>query len=109
MRSLRTENRLTMNDHIKSEIEAYLAGDLPESRNRQIEAHAASCEKCRNALSKARSKQARVKREALKKASTEDMPNFFFARQRKQLGWDKVSHRKTWGMIAVLVVVGGGY
>ena len=40
------------NDHIKSEISAYLAGGLTESRNRQIEAHSAACEKCRQALKK---------------------------------------------------------
>jgi hypothetical protein len=98
-----------MNDHIKSEISAYLAGELPESRNRQIEAHAASCDKCRNALSKARAKQARVKREALKKASPDDMPNLFLARQRKAAGMDAASHGKTWAMILFLVAASGGY
>jgi len=71
------------NDHIKSEISLYLAGSLTESRNRQIEAHAAACEKCRHALAKARTKQSRIKREALKKASPDPMPNLFLARQGK--------------------------
>lgn len=73
-----------MDDHIKPEISTYLAGALTESRNRQIETHVASCEKCRTALARARNKQARVKREALKKASTEKMPNLFLARQGKE-------------------------
>ena len=99
-----------MNDHIKSEISSYLAGVLPESRNRQIEAHAASCEKCRNALSKARAKQARVKREALKKASPDEMQNLFWDRQRKLLGMDTSSGGKTWGVAVLVLVVGaGGY
>jgi len=98
-----------MNDHIKSEISVYLAGELPESRNRQIEAHAAACDKCRNAISKSRAKQARVKREALKKASADDVPNFFLARQRKAEGMDAPSHGKTWAMIAFLVAASGGY
>ncbi len=102
-------NSHAMNDHIKSEISSYLAGELPESRRRQIEAHAASCEKCRNALSKARAKQARVKREALKKASPEEIPNFFWDRQRKLAGTDAVSGGKSWIVIGALLVAGGGY
>jgi len=98
-----------MNDHIKSEISGYLAGGLPESRNRQIEAHAAACEKCQNALSKARSKQARVKREALKKASPERIANLFLARQGKMPGPDILASRQSWLAAAVIVVAGGGY
>ncbi len=97
-----------MNDHIKSEISAYLAGELPESRNRQIEAHAASCEKCRNALAKKRAKQARVKREALKKASPERSTNLFLARQGKLSGADVSVSRKPWVFAALLVLAGGG-
>ena len=98
-----------MNDHIKSEISSYLAGGLPESRNRQIEAHAVACEKCRNALSKTRAKLARIKREALKKASTEDLPNLFWDRQRKLLGMESVSSGKSWLVAALVVAAGGGY
>jgi hypothetical protein len=98
-----------MNDHIKSEISSYLAGVLPESRNRQIEAHAAACEKCRNALSKSRAKQARIKREALKKASSEEMPNLFLDRQRKLLGMNPASGGKSWGIVLLVLVFGTGY
>jgi len=94
-----------MNDHIKSEISSYLAGVLPESRNRQIESHAAACEKCRSALSKARAKQARIKREALKKASAEPVPNLFLARQGKAFGEASPS-TGTPKLIPVLVVLG---
>jgi hypothetical protein len=94
------------NDHIKSEISVYLAGGLPEARNRQIEAHVASCEKCEQAIAKARTKQARVKREALKKASPDPLPNLFLARQGKEMGVDRSSSKTPW-VVAALVVLAG--
>src|SRR5258708_11282080 len=96
-------------EHIKSEITLYLAGSLTESRNRQIEAHAASCEKCRNALSKARSKQSRVKREALKKASPDPLPNMFLARQGKEFGHDRMPRKFPWRILLILILVGIAY
>jgi hypothetical protein len=96
-------------DHIKSEISAYLAGGLPELRNRQIEGHIAACEKCRQALTKARAKQARVKREALKKASADPLPNLFLARQGKAVGVDRPSSRGPWGLLAGLILAGAAY
>jgi hypothetical protein len=98
-----------MNDHIKSEISSYLAGLLPESRNRQIESHAAACDKCRSALSKAKAKQARVKREALKKAEPEKMPNLFLARQGKSIGPGDASSGRSWAIAALVLLVGAGY
>ena len=95
-----------LNDHIKSEISAYLAGGLPEIRNRQIEEHVAACEKCRQAMTKARGKQARVKREALKKASSDPLPNLFLARQGKELGADHSSPRWPW-IFSGLILIGG--
>ncbi len=86
-----------------------MAGELPESRNRQIEAHTAFCDKCRNALSKARAKQARTKREALKKAPLERAPNLFLARQGKLAGADTPPSRLPWVVGAVLVLAGGAY
>jgi Putative zinc-finger len=97
------------NDHIKSEISVYLAGGLTEVRNRQIEAHVASCEKCEHAIAKARTKQARVKREALKKASPDPLPNLFLARQGKEMGIDRFSSKKPWVVTSVLVLLGLGY
>jgi hypothetical protein len=96
-------------DHIKSEITLYLAGSLTESRNRQIEAHAAACEKCRNALAKARSKLSRIKREALKKASPDPLPNLFLARQGKEAGASRPPMNFPWRVIVVLVAAGVGY
>ena len=97
------------NDHIKSEISAYLAGGLAESRNRQIEAHAAACEKCRNALNKAKAKQARVKREALKKASPDPLPNLFLARQGKIFSAGHASKKAPRFIAGVLLLAGTGY
>jgi hypothetical protein len=97
------------NDHIKSEIQAFLAGVLPEARNRQIEAHAAACEKCRQALAKARAKQARLKREALKKASPDPMPNLFLARQGKDAGYDRPASKTPGILAAVLISAAAAY
>jgi hypothetical protein len=97
------------NDHIKSEISPYLAGGLTESRNRQIEAHAAACEKCRNAMAKARAKQARGKREALKKASTDPLPNLFLARQGKAAGVDNAPAKAPWMLVGMILLAGAGY
>jgi len=97
------------NDHIKSEISVYLTGGLPEARNRQIEAHVASCEKCEQAIVKARTKQARVKREALKKASPDPLPNLFLARQGKEMGVDQSSSKMPWVVATVLLFSGLGY
>jgi len=98
-----------MNDHIKSEISPYLAGGLTESRNRQIEAHAAACEKCRGALAKARAKQARVKREALKKASPDPLPNLFLARQGKDVGIERAPSKGPWAAAVIFILAGAGY
>jgi len=97
------------NDHIKSEISAYLSGGLPEARLRQMDAHMAICEKCRQALNKARAKQARVKREALKKASPDPLPNLFLARQGKDAGVDRPSSRSPWGLLMGVVLAGVVY
>lgn len=96
-----------MDDHIKAEISTYLAGALTESRNRQIEAHVAACDKCRSALSRARNKQARIKREALKNASTEKVPNFFHARQGKEFAAGAFFRSQLFKRIGFLVIVAG--
>jgi len=96
-------------DHIKSEISAYLTGGLPDARNRQIEAHAAVCEKCRQALSKARAKQARVKREALKKASADPLPNLFLARQGKEAGLNRPASKAPAILVGALIAAGAAY
>jgi hypothetical protein len=97
------------NDHIKSEISAYLSGGLPEARNRQIDAHVAGCEKCRQALGKARARLAHVKREALKKAAPDPLPNLFLARQGKETGMDRPASRAPAALVGLLVVVGAVY
>jgi len=97
------------NDHIKSEISAYLAGGLPEARNRQIEAHAAACAKCEQAIAKGRIKQARQKREALKKASSDPLPNLFLARQGKNAGVDRPSSKAPGIAAAILLAAGALY
>jgi hypothetical protein len=78
-------------------------------RNRQIEAHAAACEKCRQALAKARAKQARVKREALKKASPDPLPNLFLARQGKEIGVDRSSSKAPGILAAILIAAAAAY
>jgi hypothetical protein len=97
------------NDHIKSEISAYLAGGLTEARMREIDTHIVSCDKCRNALGKARAKQAHVRREALKKASADPLPNLFLARQGKNAGVDAPPSKGPWVVLTGLVLVGAGY
>jgi anti-sigma factor RsiW len=94
-----------MSEHVKSEISAYLAGGLPESRCRQIESHVAACEKCRHALTKARTKQARIKREALKRAAPEPLPNLFLARLGKEAGLDRTPKRWPWIVAGAAVAV----
>jgi len=96
-------------DHIKSEISAYLAGGLPEARNRQIETHVAACEKCRQALAKTRAKQARQKREALKKASPDPLPNLFLARQGKNIGINERTSKAPGILAAIFIAAGAVY
>jgi hypothetical protein len=98
-----------MSDHIKSDISAYLAGGLAESRSHQIESHAAVCDKCGQALAKARAKQARLKREALKKASPNQLPNLFLTRQQRLHGIDPSPIRWPWVIGTLLLVAGIGY
>ncbi|MFA5975261.1 MAG: zf-HC2 domain-containing protein [Elusimicrobiota bacterium] len=89
------------NDHIKSDISLYLTGSLSESRRRDVDAHLASCEKCRHAVSKARSKQARINREVLKKASPDRVPNLLLTRLGKEAGFDRRPPRLPWGWIGL--------
>jgi len=96
-------------DHIKSEISAYLAGGLPEIRSSQIDTHVAVCEKCRQAMVKMRAKQARQKREALKKASPDPLPNLFLARQGKNIGVDRPSSKAPGILAAIFIAGGAGY
>ena len=97
------------NEHIKSEISVYLAGGLSESRARQIDEHVAVCDKCRQALTKARAKQARLKREALKKASSDPLPNLFLARQGKAAGIDRPPSRVPWIIAGIVIIAGISY
>jgi anti-sigma factor RsiW len=94
-------------DHIKSDIPAYLAGGLPDYRIRQIDAHVASCDSCRHALSKVRSKQARAHRQALKSATPDPVPNLFLTRLSKQAGLDHAPRRATWLWMGLVLVIGG--
>jgi len=95
-------------DHIKADIPAYLHGDLPESRQRQIESHAAGCENCRHALNKARSKLARSKRQALKNANPDPLPNLLLTRLGRQTGLNRPGGRGPRGWLLFLVLVAGG-
>lgn len=94
------------NDHIKTDIPAYLHGDLPESRQRQIESHVAGCDSCRVALNKARAKLARSKRQALKNASPDPLPNLLIARLGRQTGLPRPSDGRPgkWLLLLALVV-----
>lgn len=74
------------NEHIKSDITDYLTGKLPEARRREVDAHIATCEACRSAVDKARSKQARKNRQALKSAVPDRVPNLLLNRLGKQAG-----------------------
>lgn len=98
-----------MNDHIKSEISAYLAGGLSESRCRQIEAHVAACDKCRQLMGKARAKQARVKRETLKRASSEHITNLFLARQGRHVAPHSPTPRWPWVWLGIVAIGGSAY
>ena len=95
-------------DHVKADIPAYLHGDLPESRQRQIESHVAGCDSCRHLLNKARSKSARSKRQALKNANPDPLPNLLINRLGRQAGLNRPPGRGSWRWLFLLVVVTGG-
>ncbi len=96
--------------HIKEEIPEYLNGDLPEDRRREIDRHLADCGACRQQVMKARSKQARIKRQALKKAAGPDqVPNFLLNRLGRQRGVERPQKRNPWLWIFLLVAAGAGY
>jgi len=97
------------NDHIKSDISSYLSGDLPESRRREFEAHVAGCDSCRIALSKARAKQARHKRQALKDALPNPIPNLLVKRLDRQAGYNPEPNRRLqiWVGLVVAASFGG--
>lgn len=84
------------NNHIKSDIPAYLSGQVSETRRRDIEAHIATCDDCRNALNKAKGKQARLKRQALKTAMPDKVPNLLLTRLGKDAGVEAPSSRRGW-------------
>jgi hypothetical protein len=96
-----------MSEHIKTDIPAYLNGDLTESRQRHIESHAAGCDECRSALNKARAKMARGKRQALKKANPDPLPNLLLSRLGKQIDLNYPSRPGTWKWFLLLILIGG--
>jgi len=96
------------NDHVKVDIPAFLHGDLPESRQRQIEGHVAGCDGCRHALNKARAKLARSKRQALKNANPDPLPNLLISRLGRQSGLNRPPSRTPWGWLFLLALVAGG-
>ncbi len=93
-------------EHIKADIPAYVNGDLPEASRRRVEGHTAECDSCRHALNKAKSKQARSKRQALKNASKEQVPNLLMARLARQAGLGRTARRSPWGWIMAALVIG---
>ncbi|HVO33564.1 MAG TPA: protease complex subunit PrcB family protein [Elusimicrobiota bacterium] len=98
------------NEHIKDDIAAYLSGELDEARRREVDNHLADCAACRQSLNKARAKQARLKRQALKKAAGPDpVPNLLLARLGKQDGFDRKPRSSIGIWLAVLAVVALAY
>lgn len=96
-----------MSAHIKSDIEGYLAGTLLESRRREVDQHAAECESCRKALHKARTRRAHLHREALKRASSEGLPDLLINRLNRRGSDMHVSRgfRWRWVLLVALVAV----
>jgi anti-sigma factor RsiW len=94
-----------MTPHIKSDIPAYINGDLTETRRQQLEAHVEECSACRHLLNKAKSKQARVKRAALKSAVPDRVPNLLLTRLGKQVGISPRANGTPWGLLTLLAIV----
>lgn len=97
-------------DHIKSDIPAYLNGDLSDGRRREFEAHVAGCEACRSTLQKAKAKSARSKRQSLKSAVPDRVPNLLLNRLGRQAGIKPQSARRSglW-FVVLLLFIGAGY
>jgi hypothetical protein len=94
-----------MSAHIKSDIDAYLAGELPESRRREIDLHVAECEGCRKALHKVRTRLAYNRREALKRASAQPRNLLATPLHREGEGATKnTGGWKGWFVVAFLLV-----
>ncbi len=89
-----------MSAHIKSDIDAYLAGKLSESRRQEVDRHTAGCEACRRALTKVRARLAHDRREALKKASG-SVPNLLVNRLTQK---EASSPRSVWRWGIVLAI-----
>lgn len=91
-------------EHRKSQFPAYVNGALTAAQRLQVEEHLAGCESCRQALSKLRAKQARVKREALKKAVPDRVPNLLLNRLGKQRGILPKRRPAAWGPLFALLL-----
>jgi len=92
--------------HVKADLPSYMAGDLSEARRREVDAHLAGCESCRQAASKIRSKQARLKRQALKSAKPNDgVPNLLLNRLRKEAGLNREPKHNSWLWLILLALI----
>jgi len=95
-----------MSEHCKSQLPLYVNGSLPESTRRQVDEHLATCEKCRHLLTKFKSKEARQKREALKSAGHEQVPNMLQNRIRREAGMNAESQKSGKGWFVFLLLLG---
>jgi len=98
-----------MSAHIKSDIDTYLAGTLPESRRREVDHHVAQCESCRKTLHKARTRLAHEHREALKRAANETLPNLLMNRLSRTRGEPPRPEGFRWRWILILLALGAAY
>jgi anti-sigma factor RsiW len=94
-----------MSPHVKADIPSYVNGDLAESRSREVEAHLAECDRCRAVANRAKAKNARLKRQALKKASSERVPNLLLTRLSREAGYDRTPKRGPWLGIGIFFLV----
>lgn len=93
--------------HVKADLPSYVTGDLSEPRRREVEAHLETCEACRHLANKIKAKQARLKRQALKTAVPDRVPNLLLNRLGKQAGLDQPPHHVPWIWFGVMLIAAG--
>jgi hypothetical protein len=108
---MRMHGSHVMSNHVKADLPAYFRDELPEAKKQQIAAHLEECASCRGAANKLRNKNSQGKRDALKSAGPERMPNLLLTRLGRQNYEPPRPSTTPWLVIlfVVAIVVAGGW
>ena len=94
-----------MSEHVKSDLPAYFNGDLSETKRLDVEKHLGECSSCLHAANKIRAKSSRVKRQALKSALPDRIPNLLLNRLVRQTDIAPRASSFPWAILIVVLMV----